>query len=212
MDAEIDETMEPMRPGILVLTQVYPPALAALEREFHVHKLWLARDRAAFLTSVADRIRGVVTTGLVGFDSDLVSALPCLEIVACFSVAHGTLALEAARARGIVVTNTPDSSADSVVDLAMGLIVAILRGIGEGDRFVRAGKWIYGVPPLGTKIGGGTLGIIGLGNIGKVLAKRADAFGMRVTYFGPRRKHDVPYPYFDDLKAMARDCDCLVVA
>lgn len=84
VDAEIDETMEPMRPGILVLTQVYPPALAALEREFHVHKLWLARDRAALLTSVADRIRGVVTTGLVGFDSDLVSALPCLEIVACF--------------------------------------------------------------------------------------------------------------------------------
>lgn len=196
---------------VLVITPVYAPTLEALEREFNVFKLWAAPDPKRFLQDIAARVRGAVTTGLVGFNRGHLEALPKVEIVACWGVGHGTLDLAAARERGVIVTNTPDSSAAAVADLAMGLILAVMRRICECDRFVRAGKWLQGGFPLGSAPGNKTCGVIGLGNIGREVAKRAQAFGMKVCYHGPRQKPDVPYPYYADLEAMARDADCLVV-
>jgi hydroxypyruvate reductase 2 len=117
-----------------------------------------------------------------------------------------------AKGRGVIVTNTPDSITEDVADLAMGLIVAVMRRIAEADRFVRAGKWKAGVFPPGSGLGGKTCGIIGLGAIGKGIAKRAEAFGMSVCYHGPRRKEGATYAYYPDLVSLARESDCLVVA
>jgi hydroxypyruvate reductase len=110
------------------------------------------------------------------------------------------------------VTNTPDPITEPVADLALGLLVAVMRGIAQADRFVRAEKWPAGPFPPGRGLGGKTLGIIGLGAIGKAVAKRVEPLGMSVCYHGPRRKADVSYPYHADLEAMTRACDCLVVA
>lgn len=201
-----------MRPEILVLVPIYAPTLAALEREFTVHRLWTAPARDALVKEVAPRVRGVVTSGSSGIDSSLIEALPKLEIVGCFGTPHGTVDLALAKRRGVIVTNTPDSIVEDVADLAMGLIVAVMRRIAEADRFVRSGKWEAGLLDPGTGLGGKTCGIVGLGAIGKGIARRAEAFRMTVRYHGPRRKPEVAYPYDPDLENLARAADCLVVA
>lgn len=200
-----------MKPELLVVTPIYPPTLAELEREYTVHKLWLAEDPEVFLGEVSRRVRGVVTVGSIGLAPGRIESLPRLEIVGCFGTPHGVVDLAAAKARGVVVTNTPDSITDAVADLAIGLVIAVMRKICETDRFVRAGKWLAGLPPMGAGLGGKTCGIIGLGAIGRAVARRVEACGMAVCYHGPREKSGVDYPYCRDLEEMARRADCLVV-
>jgi len=200
-----------VKPELLVITPIFPPTLAALEREYDVHKLWLAEDPEGLLAGVSPRVRGVVTVGSIGLVPGLIESLPKLEIVACFGTPHGTVDLAVANAHGVVVTNTPDSITEAVADLAMGLAIAVMRKICETDRFVRAGKWLAGLPPMGTGLGGKTCGIVGLGAIGRSVARRAEAFGMAVCYHGPREKSGVGYPYFPDLEEMARRADCLMI-
>ncbi len=196
---------------ILILTQFYPPTLAELEREFTVHKLWSAPDPEAYLKEKCANVRGAVTTGLAGISRRQIEALPKLEIIASFGNPRGTVDLAAARARGVVVTNTPDSISKPVADLAMGLLLAVMRRICESDRFLRAGEWQERTMSMGSDLGGKTCGIVGLGRIGREVAKRAEVFGMSVCYHGPDRKQDAAYPYHADLEAMARSSDCLVI-
>ena len=201
-----------MRPEVLVLVPIYAPTLAALEREFSVHKLWTARDPDALVKEVSGRVRAVVTTGFSGMESRLFEALPRLELVGCFGTPHGAVDLALAKRRGVIVTNTPDSITEDVADVAMGLVIAVMRRIAEADRFVRAGRWLSGLLPPGSGLRGKTCGIIGLGAIGRGVAKRAEAFGMSVCYHGPRRKEGVAYAYCPDLAALAQQSDCLIVA
>jgi len=200
-----------VKPELLIVTPIYPPTLAELEREYIVHKLWLAHDPAALRAEVSERVRGVVTVGSVGLAPGLIESLPRLEIVGCFGTPHGTVDLAAANARGVVVTNTPDSITEAVADIAIGLLISVMRRICETDRFVRAGKWLAGLPPMGTDMRGKICGIVGLGAIGRSVARRAEAFGMAVCYHGPREKPGLAYPYFAGLEEMARRADCLMV-
>ena len=190
---------------------IYTPVLAELEGEFTVHKLWTARDPDAFMQEVSGRVRGAVTTGLLGFSRSRFEALPKLEIVACFGTPRGTVDLTVAKERRVVVTNTPDFITETVADLAMGLLIAVMRRICESDRFVRAGKWLQAAPLVGREVNGKICGIVGLGRIGRAIAKRAEAFGMSVCYHGPHQKPDAAWPYYPDLESMAREADCLVV-
>ena len=177
-----------------------------------MHKLWLASEPDRLVADVADRVRGVVTVGSVGLAAGLIESLPKVEIIGCFGTPHGTVDIAAANTRGVVVTNTPDSITEAVADLAIGLVIALMRRICETDRFVRAGKWTAGLPPMGTDLRGKTCGIVGLGKIGREIARRADALGMAVCYHGRRKKPDVSYPFCPDLTELARRSDCLVVA
>ena len=198
------------KPEIVVTVPIYAPTLAELEREFTVHKLWTASDPDAFMQEVSGRVRGAVTTGLLGFSRSRFAALPKLEIVACFGTPQGTVDLAVAKKRGVVVTNTPDMITETVADLAMGLLVTVMRRICESDRFVRAGKWLKAAAVPGREVHGKTCGIVGLGRIGRAIARRAEAFGMSVCYHGPREKQDAAFPYYPDLESMARKADCLV--
>ena len=200
-----------MKPEILVIARIYPPTLAALEREYTVHNLWCAREPETLMRQVSGAVRGAVTTGLIGFDRARMAALPKLEIIASFGTPNGTVDLAAAKERGVIVANTPDSIQELVAELALGLAVAIMRRVCETDRFVRAGKWLAESPAMGTALLGKTCGIVALGRIGRGVARRADAFGMPVCYHGPRRKDDVSYPYYADLEQLASRADCLVV-
>jgi lactate dehydrogenase-like 2-hydroxyacid dehydrogenase len=175
-----------------------------------VHKLWQAADAAQLLHDVGPRIRALVTPGITGFTREQLDALPALEIVAMFG-SNKTLDLSPARERGIPVTNTPDSISTGVADLAVGLMIASIRRIGECDRFIRAGLWPASVPPVGREVRGKVCGIVGLGKIGMAVAKRAIACDMTVRYQGPRRKADVDYPYHEDVLGLARESDCLVI-
>ncbi len=196
---------------ILSVGPFYPPSYESMERDFSVHKLWQAKDRNALIAEVSGRVRGIQTTGGHGADAKLIGALPKLEIIACFGVGVDAVDLDAAKRRGVIVTNTPDVLNECVADLAMGLTAATLRRISLGDRYVRAGSWLKAPLPLAQKVGGRTMGILGYGRIGKAIAKRAEALGMRIVYHGRHQQAGVAHNYYASLTEMARDCDVLMV-
>jgi lactate dehydrogenase-like 2-hydroxyacid dehydrogenase len=198
------------KPTVLIVASMFPAAIEAIEREFNAHKLYQAQDREALISSVADRVRGIATTGTVGAKAELIDALPKLEIIACFGVGYDGVDVDAARRHGVIVTNTPDVLTDCVADLTMSLLLAVARRICVADRYVRSGRWLQGAMPLSSKIGGKLCGIVGVGRIGVAVAERAQAFGMNIAYHGPRPK-DVPYRYYPSLIDMARDADYLVL-
>ena len=200
-----------MKPEIVVAPRLYAPVMARLDAEFTLHPLWEAKDPTVFLAPLADRIRGFASFTGYPIPATLIAALPKLEIIATMSVGTDHIDLAAAKARDIAVTNAPDVLTDCVADLGMGLVLNLARNLVTADRFVRDGSWTKGLFPLASKVGGTTMGIVGLGRIGHAVAKRAAAFGMRIVYYGRRRQADVAYPFYDDLIAMARDSDYLML-
>jgi lactate dehydrogenase-like 2-hydroxyacid dehydrogenase len=186
-----------------------PHVMETLDSEFTVHRLWEAADRAALLNEAGARVRGIATSGNLGADATLMDALPKLEIVGCYGVGVDSIDLEHAAKRKVIVTNTPDVLNDDVANMAIALLLATSREICSGDRYVREGKWLKGAMHLTRAIRGRRLGILGLGRIGKDIARKAEVFGMEIAYHG-RSRQDVPYRYFADLVEMARDCDFLV--
>ena len=197
-------------PEIVILHRIFAPTLAELERRYTVHRLWEATDRAAKLRELGLHVRAAVTTGLLGCDAATMDALPNLEIIASFGSPRSSLDWEAAQARGIVCTRTPDTITEAVADLALGLMIDVMRGITRGDRFIRAGLWEKELAQPGYEVRQKKCGIVGMGRIGQFVATRVQAFGMAVSYHGPRRK-EAPFAYFDNLEALAREVDVLVV-
>ena len=196
---------------ILSLGPFYEPAFEAMERDFTVHVLWKAKDPARLMAEVAPRIRGVQAMHLNKTDAKLMDALPKLEIVSCFGVGVDGVDFEAARQRGVIVTNTPEVLNECVADLAMGLTLATMRRISLGDRFVRSGSWLQGDLPFARKVSGKTMGILGYGRIGKRIAKRAEGFDMRILYHDLEPQPGVAHTYCASLTDMARECDVLMV-
>ncbi len=119
----------------------------------------------------------------------------------------------AAAARGVIITNTPDVLTEEVADTALGLLLMTVRELGAAEQHLRAGKWTtegdYRLTPQSLR--DRTLGMVGFGRIGKAIAKRAAAFGMPITYFGRSKQADVAYPFYNDIVAMARNVDTLMV-
>ena len=181
---------------------------AALAARYTVHKLHEQGDRDAWLRENGARIRAHAGSGV---QADLMDKLPNLEIIASFGVGYDTIDTAAARARNIRVTNTPDVLNDAVAELTIGLMVSLARRIPQADQFVRQGKWPNGNFGLFSELTGKTVGILGLGRIGKEIAVRAQAMKMRVVYYGRHHQPSVPYIYYDKLEDMARDSDWLVV-
>lgn len=196
---------------VIAASPLYPPIMEALTATYAVHPLYQAADRTAFLAPVADRVRGIaVFSGRV--DAALIAALPRLEIIASMTIGLDHVDLEAAKARGIHVTNTPDVLTNDVADLAVGLMIAVARRLVMADRFVRDGNWLKGSMPLQNRLGGASVGVLGMGRIGQAIAKRAAAMNMTIVYHNPKPKPQLPYRYYSDLAAMALDVDYLVIA
>ena len=201
-----------MKPEIVVIGPMYPACAERLEREFTVHRLWEAADKTSFLQGIADRVRGVALYALHGCPALVIEELPKLEIIASMGIGVDRIDLAAAKARGVRVTNTPDVVTDDTADIAMALLLATERRLAEADRFVRRGDWLKGEHPFGRALRNRKLGIVALGRIGQAIAKRCEAFGMEIAYYGPRRKDDITYPYFDDPVALAKWAEILIVA
>ena len=186
-----------------------PHVMEALDSDFTVHRLWEAADKKALLAKVSDKVRGIATSGHLGASAEMIDALPKLEIIGCYGVGVDAIDLAHAAKRGVIVTNTPDVLNDDVANMAIALLLATSRQLCLGDRYVREGKWLHGAMHLTRAIRGRQLGILGLGRIGKDIARKAEAFDMKIAYHG-RSKQDVPYSYYPDLVEMARDSDFLV--
>ncbi len=205
--------MSTTKPEILVVAALPRFVLNGLEREFVLHDYHHARDKDGLLARVGARIRGIACASYRGPSNELMEALPNLEIVSNFGVGLDQIDLDKARELGVIVTNTPDVLTDCVADMAMALVLAVARGIVANDRYLRAGEWMRkGPPPLATKVWGKRMGIVGLGRIGRAIARRAEGFGMTICYQGPRAKPEIDYPYFKDPATLAASVDFLVVA
>jgi lactate dehydrogenase-like 2-hydroxyacid dehydrogenase len=115
------------KPEVLMVGPYPDWEMPPLERDYIIHKLWLAEDRARFLSEVGPRIRAIATNGVLGANAELIDACPRLEIIACFGVGFDAIDLDRARARGVRVTNTPDVLTEDVADMAFALILASFR-------------------------------------------------------------------------------------
>jgi hydroxypyruvate reductase len=168
-------------------------------------------ERAAFLAGPGQTIEAAVGIGSIGMPAEVYD-LPRLNLIACFGVGYDGIDLARAQARGIAITNCPNINHEDVADVAIGLILSCTRNIAAGDRVVRAGAWTGPVTfPPPRRLRGQKLGIVGLGAIGLALAARAQAFGLTVSWTGPRPKPDTPYPFVADLLTLARDSDILAL-
>jgi lactate dehydrogenase-like 2-hydroxyacid dehydrogenase len=199
------------RPDVLVVWPIRPDQMSELDRTYTLHRYDEAADKDGLLSGRASSVRAVVTTGGHGFTADLLGKLPNLEIVGSSGVGVEKIAVEACRARGIPVTNTPDVLNDDVADLGFGLVIACLREMPQGFAYVKSGAWgRQGMMHLTTTLSGKTIGIVGLGRIGREIADRASAFKMKVAYTG-RTRQAVPFDYVPDVIALARRSDVLMV-
>ncbi len=199
------------KPELLMLGPYNDPEMDMLAERFTLHRLWEAADKDAMLSRLAPAVRAVGTKGEVGADAALMDKLPKLEIVACYGVGVDAIDLAHARERGIRVTNTPDVLTEDVADMAWALLLATARRIPAGDAHVRGGAWAGRAMAMTTRIWGKRLGVVGLGRIGRAVAKRAEGFGMRIAYSGRSRREDAPYDWHPDPASLAAASDMLVV-
>jgi lactate dehydrogenase-like 2-hydroxyacid dehydrogenase len=155
----------------------------------------------------------IVTSAGIGCSAEIMRALPNLKVICNWGVGYDSIDIEAATAFNVKVTNTPDVLNDCVADEAMGLMIAAARRIAHGDQFIRSNQWENKQNlPLGTRVSGKNLGIVGLGRIGMVIAKRASGFDMNIQYFNRNKRDDVPFKKADSLVDLAHWSDFLMVA
>jgi lactate dehydrogenase-like 2-hydroxyacid dehydrogenase len=200
-----------MPPDIIVTAPLPPFLYDPLKADYRCHDYVQATDKQGFLASIGGKIRGLVQGGGTVTPTSLLDALPGLEIISVFGVGYDGVPVDYCRKRGLKVTNTPDVLTDDVADVAVGLVMMTGRGFVRANRFVHAGEWLNRGPELTTKLSGKTAGILGLGRIGKAIAQRLSAIGMKIAYTG-RKPQDVPYRFIAELKALAAESDFLIVA
>lgn len=190
-----------------------PPAVVQqLEQSFTVHSLWNAPDKDALLAQVGPAIRGIASNTVAQpLGSALFDRLPNLEIIANYAVGYDNIDIAEAARRGIMVTNTPGVLDAEVADFTIGLTLATIREIPQADRFVRDGDWLKSGYPLSTTLQGRHVGILGLGNIGKAVARRLEGFGVPIAYTGRQQQADVAYTYYPNVRALAEASDLLIV-
>ncbi len=200
-----------MQPDIIITAALSSFLYDPLKSSYRCHDYFLADNRAGLLASLGHGIRGLVQDGGTVTPVSLLEALPNLEIIAVHGVGYDGVPVEYCRQRGIMVSNTPDVLTDDVADVAVALILMTGRGFIRANRFVHSGGWLHSKPELTSKLGGKTVGILGLGRIGKSIAQRVVAMGMEVAYTG-RQAQTVPYRFIPGLEELAAAADFLVVA
>jgi lactate dehydrogenase-like 2-hydroxyacid dehydrogenase len=199
------------KPRLLQQGRLLPALEAQLTEHFDLHGLWREADPKAFLARHGAEFVGLATSARFGADAALIDALPALKVISSFGVGTDAIDVARAQARGIQIGYTPEVLNDCVADTAFGLVIDVARGLSASDRFVRAGQWLQGNFPLTTRVSGKRLGILGLGRIGQVVARRASGFDMDVRYHNRKPNPAVPYVYEADLQALAAWADFLVV-
>jgi len=201
------------KPEVLLIGQAKPVIVGGVEPFATMHKLVEAKDQEAFLKEVAPRIRGIAIAYTANkIDGAFMSRFPRLEIVSSFGVGYDHVDADWAGQHGVVVTNTPDVLNEEVADTALGLLLCTVRELPQAERYLRAGKWVQGGYRLTpATLRDRTVGMVGMGRIGKAIARRLEAFGVPVVYHSRNPQPGVTYKYYPKLLDMARDVDTLMV-
>jgi hydroxypyruvate reductase len=195
---------------VLSVAKLSPLLAPQLSAAFRLHDRLHELDPAA-LALVAPHVRGIAASGESKVSAALMAQLPALEVISVMGVGYDGVDVAAAKARGVVVTHTPNVLNDDVADLAIGLMLSAARQLPAADRYVRAGQWLQGPMPLARKMSGARLGLVGMGRIGQAIAHRALAFGMSVAYTSRTAKVDLGYRYLPTAQTLAAEVDFLVV-
>ncbi|MGL5734995.1 MAG: 2-hydroxyacid dehydrogenase, partial [Beijerinckiaceae bacterium] len=199
-----------MTVDVLMTAPTQPLIVNGVDKAFRLHKAWEAKDPPAFIREVAPKIRGIALGGHTAVDEAFLAQFPALEIVASLGVGYDHVDTKAAAKRGVIVTHTPDVLNEEVADTALGLVLNAVRQLPQSEKFLRSGQWLKGNFPLTASLREKTAGIAGLGRIGKAIAKRLEAFGVKVVYYGRTQQKDVSYRWYGSLTDMARDVDILI--
>lgn len=195
-------------PLVLLSHEMLSPMAQALESQgYRVARRWTLSQEEAV------QVQAIVHAGEIALPADFLLSLPKLKLIACVSVGYDGVDVPWCRSHGIEVTHARGLNAEDVADHAVGLMIAGWRNIVAGDRMVRDGRW-NNADRMGPRPGlrGKRVGIMGLGHIGEAVAKRAEAFGMTVAWWGPNPKPDAGWPRAESLVALATESDILVIA
>jgi lactate dehydrogenase-like 2-hydroxyacid dehydrogenase len=201
------------KPDVLLIGARKPVIVGGLDPKVTLHYLLEAKDQDAFIKSVGDKIRAFAVAYTANkVDANFMQRFPKLEQISSFGVGYDHIDAKWAGAHGIVVTNTPEVLNEEVADTALGLLLCTVREFPQAERFLRAGKWPQGQYPL-TKatLRNRTVGMVGMGRIGKAIARRLEALGVPVVYHSRNPQKGVSYKYYPKLLDMARDVDTLMV-
>ena len=196
----------------LLILNPLPGFLLEPLRAAHVcHDYFHALDKGALIAGAAERIHGIVMSGGGVAPVSLLEKLSNLRIISVFGVGYDGVPADWCRAHGIRVTNTPDVLTEDVADTASALVLMTSRNLAAANRHLLAGAWLNGPFPLAHALRGKLAGIVGLGRIGRAVARRLEAHGMRVAYHG-RARQEAPWEYFESLTGLAAASDFLIVA
>ena len=183
---------------------------AALAEHFTVHHVDDMDDPCTWLDQNSTGIEFVLTDGHYGLPPDFMARLPDLKMISSNGVGYDAIDTGAAVARGVIVTHTPGVLSAEVATTALMLLISCYRGFLPNAEQARSGRWeTDGGLPNAHSVDNRTIGILGLGRIGMAVAEKLAPFNTRILYHG-RNPRDVPYTYYDDLIAMARDVDALI--
>jgi lactate dehydrogenase-like 2-hydroxyacid dehydrogenase len=198
---------------ILLPEPVLPSAQRSLDETFFCHRLWEAEDKDALVARISKSVRGIARGRHITIGRELIERLPNLEIIAGFGVGYDGINLQCCVERGIVVTNTPDVLTEETADAVLGLLLMTVRELSAAERYLRAGKWVsegnYRRTPATLR--DRTVGMVGLGRIGRAVARRVEALNVPVVYHSRHPRADVTYRHYADLLTMASDVDTLIV-
>lgn len=168
-------------------------------------------DRDGFLRTHGAEYEAVLAAGMERLDAERLALLPNLKLISVIAAGMAGIDLDAAQARGVAVTNAGDINAGDVADYAVAMMLTQARDVVANDAYVRSGAWVQKRLPPGRSIASQKVGIVGLGHIGKAIARRMEPFGCDIAWWGPNPK-DVAWPRMDSIEALATWCTTLFVA
>ena len=194
-----------MKYNILITDILIKDFVHVYKKDFSVDCLWKLESKIDF-----SKYQGIVVTGGFKTDKKFLKKFKNLKIVSVFGVGYDGVDLNYCKKNNIVITNTPKVLTDDVADLALGLMMSLSRRINEAHNFILKKKWSKKPFELTTSLTNKTVGIVGMGEIGKAFSKRVKSLSMKIVYFGPNKKN-LKYKYFKNLKDMASVIDVMVI-
>ena len=194
-----------MKYNILITDVLIKQFLHVYKKDFSVDCLWKLDNKIEF-----SKYQGVVVTGGFKTDKKFLKKFKNLKIVSVFGIGFDGVDLNYCKKNKIVITNTPKVLTDDVADLALGLMITLSRKINEAHNFILKKKWNKKPFDLTNSLTNKTVGIVGMGEIGKAFAKRAKSLSMKIVYYGPNKKN-LNYKYFKNLKDMVSLIDVMVI-
>lgn len=205
-----------MKKNLLIMSEMPKFLVSLFDQSYNTFKVWeqrgsaLNKDKEEYISKISKDIDAIAVMGGTKISAELMKSMPNLKVIGCYGVGYDAIDVKFAHTAGIKVTNTPEVLNDEVADTAIALMLNVYKKIIEAEKFARDNLWVNGEFPLSRKFTGTKLGIVGMGRIGKAIAKRAEAFDCIISYHS-RNKTDVKYQYYKNINDLAKEVDTLCI-